>query len=507
MRLQPRIARMLGPDNLLLVATFMMEGLWLYLWFALLRYTGILGWQDVPLTPPSILLVLWCSYYGVQVLGQQRWSSRRAQGMAAALVIVLFVLVARLENGAGYGALDPGWLGYAGRNLSEALFTSLQAGLAGCAYLWWRGYRLAREGLGQEQVFHSFWTGLVGIVLGLLAWETSYQSGNLVGVSRGLGVLVVTVFFFSSMLALALSHLVRVRAEMMRLEGAGAFFSQNWALRLVGLASAMVLLGWLVASVFSFDVLAPVLHLVGVLYGAVAVVIYYLLYPVALLAAGLVYALRWVISRFGPRETVTITLPDFSAFRTVVEEGGDGGVPVWLVLLKWLLLLAILGLALFLLTRLLLSRREGGKPKEALEETHESIGGWREFLRDMVLGLVRLLDWLLARRDAILRRVPLVRRLGVAPGPEEEMAVREMYARLLLETERSGFPRRQEETPLEYLGILEKRLPEERESLGRITGDYVEVRYGEREVPPEEQGLVNRLWRAVYARLKGQQSG
>ncbi|MBI2171592.1 MAG: DUF4129 domain-containing protein [Chloroflexi bacterium] len=495
----------LSPDNLLLFSTFLMEGLWLYLWLALLGNGGFLGWKEVPLTLGSILLLLWSSYYGVQLLGQQlTWTSRKAHRMTGVVIVGLMLVVARLENGGGYSLLDPAWFRFASHNLAEAIFTPLQVTIAASIYLWWRGYRLAQEGLTQEQVHHSFIVGLVGVILGLIAWEGAIKSGGLVGISRGQPVLVVVLFFFASLMGLALSHLMHVRAEMMRRDGAGAFFSQPWTLQLLGLVTAMVVIGWVAASVFSFNALSPVFALVGLLSNLLSILLYYLLYPVALLAAGAVYAVQWLVRRFGgDRQPPNITIPDFSALRKLAEEGDAGGAPLWFVLIKWAVLLALLGGAILLLTRLLLARRRGIKPSEALEESHQSIGGWREFLRDVLLGLVRLLWWFRDKRDAALRRLPLARRAPSWGAPGEELEVREMYAHLLAEARDAGFPRQQQETPLEYLGTLLARLPEESPALEGITHSYVSVRYGERPVPPEEKGLLNRLWRGVWGRIRG----
>ncbi len=492
----------LNPDNLLLFSTFLMEGLWLYLWLALMGHSGFLGWQEVPLTPGSILLLLWLSYYSVQVLGQVQWSQRKEMAVAALFIVGLLALVTRLENGGGYALWDVRWLRFAGHNLTNALFTPMQATVAGGIYLWWRGYHLAKEGLGQGQVFHSFLVGLVGVVLGLVFWEVAFKSDNLQGVSRGQALVVVVAFFFSALTGLALSHLLRVRAEMQRREGAGAFFGQSWTLQLLGLVTAMVVVGLIAASVFSFSFLSPIFALFGFISAGLSWLVYYLFYPVALLATGVFYAVQWVIRRLvGEPTAQPLTLPDFSAFRQAVTPQ-EGGIPLWALLAKWMLLVAILGLTVFLLTRLVLRRRRTQQPEEALEETHQSVGGWQEFLRDLLWGLLLLRWWLRNKRDAALRRVPIGSRMSGWNVPEGELEVRQMYSYLLAGTRRAGFPRKDAETPTEYLSTLKGHMPEEGEALQELTDAYVSVRYGEQDACPGQKGVLNRLSRGVWERIR-----
>lgn len=493
----------LKPERVLLFATFLIEGLWVYLWLLLLGHGTGLGWSEVPFTIPSILLLLTASYYSVQILGQQRWSHRKARGVAAGAIAVVLLLLLRLENGGGYGFLDTGWLGFANEGLIGSWFTSMQTTLVGAIYLWWRGYHLAREGITQEQVFHSFVVGLVLIVIGLLAWEGLYRDGSLTGVSRGLAPAVVVLYFFASFLALSLSHLIRVRAEMMRSEGAGGFFSQPWTLQLIGFVTGLIVLGWIVATVFSFNIIAPLVWSVSLLSKLLSFGLFYLAYPFALLASGLIYVVRWLLAAFGAEGGPTPRVPDISGFRSVVVDTAPDQTPAWLIAAKWMLALALLALVVYLLSRLLIGRRERPRPKEALEELHESLGGRREFLRDLLLAVLRLLLWFGVQRDRLIRRTPVLRRMGGRDIPGSDMDVREIYGSLLTESGDAGFPRRREETPFEYLETLATRLPAQQEALERITQDYVRARYGERGVSPEERGVLNRMWREVYRHLRG----
>ncbi|MBI4312047.1 MAG: DUF4129 domain-containing protein [Chloroflexi bacterium] len=496
------MTRWATPENLLLFSTFLLEGLWLYLWMAFLGHSGFLGWKETPLTLGSILLLLGAGYYASQALGQLRSDKGISPWVAGLLVAGLLAVVVRAENGGGYALLDPGWLGFARYNLTEALFTPMQATIAASVYLWWRGYSLAREGMSQEQVLHSFTLGLIGVILGLLVWEGAIKSGGLADAPRWQAAGVVIAFFFAALTGLALSHLMHVRAEMMRRDGAGAFFSQRWTLQLLGLVAAMLVAGWIAAAVFSFNVLTPVIALLGYASRLLSLLVYYLAYPVALAGAGIFYVVQWLIRRFGGRgEPPTITMPDFSAFRKAVTQGG-GDLPLWVVLLKWAIVLVLLGLAVFVLTRLVQGRRRGVKAREALEEEHESLGGWREFLRDLLIGLIRLRWWFRNSGRALLRKIPVVGHAVGWDAPQGDLDVRPMYRHLLSGARHGGFPRPAAQTPNEYLATLRERMPEEGPALEEITSAYVAARYGEEETAVERKGALNRLWRGVYERLR-----
>jgi len=492
----------LRPDLLLLLCTFLLEGLWVYLWLALLGHNGFLGWKETPLTPGAILLLLFAAYYSVQVFGQAQWSQRKLTLIYALYVIALFALVTRLENGGGYAPWDLGWLRFAGHNLTSVLGSPMQATVLLGVYLYWRGYHLSKEGLGQDQVMHSFLIGLIGVIVGLLSWEMSYRSGSLQGVSRGQALAVVIAFFFAALTALPLSHLLRVRAEMQRAEGDGAFFSQSWTLQLLGLTTAMVVVGLIAASIFSFRVLAPVITALGWVSAVASVVVYYLVYPIAFLGAEAFLAITWLLRKLsGTHDAPEITMPDFSALRESLVTR-EAPIPLWLILIKWALILFVAVLLVWLLTRMVLGRRGVQKAKEALEETHQSVGGWRDFLRDLLLGLFHLRWWLRDRADAVLRHIPVVSRGGGDHVPDGELEVRQMYGLLLARARQSGYPRKDAETPAEYLGTLKDHMPEDTPALEQLTDAYVAVRYGEQDAPLERKGALNRLWRAVYEKMR-----
>ncbi len=486
--------------SVLACATLLMEAMWFYLWMVWLGSWSVMGLGEVPLTLPSILLLLGTSYYAVRAVGQQRGSQLRSQVMAAGVSTIAILLVTRLEHGGSYALWDIGWIGFATRSISGVFPSAIQASLLGGVYLWWRGYRLAVNGFHPEQVLHSFLVGLVGIVLGVLAWEAAIRSAGTFEASRSQAMAITLTFFVAALAALAISHLVSVRATIAQLEGADAPLSQRWSAVLLWVILGMLVAGGAVSALLSLDIWSWVPRVLSLLSYGFAFVVYYLMLPIAYLMALLIYGVQWLLSR-RHAEPVSLRIPDFSAIRPTNEPVASEGVALWVIVLKWTIVLLIVALVIFLLARMLASRRRRPDSSHDLSEIHESVGSWKDIVQDFLAGIMLLVSWFQRRSGNLAQRVHL-QTLLKGERPEHEMEVRELYGRMLAEARSAGFPRKEHETPGEYLATLERRLPSEREALERITQDYVRVRYGEEDVAADEKGLLNRLWRKLYTAIR-----
>ena len=490
-------------SSALLWSTFLMEAMWFYLWMIWLGQWNSFGIGDMPFTPFSILLILWASYYGVQIVGQQKWATGRTRLTASLLVVVLLGAVARLENGGGYGLFDLGWLGFARESLVGGIPTGLQITLLGGAYLWWRGFRIAQEGLDREQVLSSFKVGLIAIVLGLLVWETALRSGEEFGATRTQAIAIASVFFLSGVSALALSHIMRARADLARHEGLQQSFITQWAVVLLGVAVGMLLVGWILAGLLSLDVWQPLLNVLSLAANLMGLLVYIILLPIAFLAAGLVFVVQWIVSQFGGGTVPSLELPDFSALRRVPEEGDPAtGAAVWVSIVKWTVLVLVLSALVYLLARLVLRRRSGFTVGESVPEVNESVGTWSNAIRDILTGLIMFALWFRSKGTALRRKVPLLRPASPVPSYQGDMEIRQLYSSLLYEARQAGFPKEESQTPYDYLPELEQRLVEDREALQTITKDYVESRYGERPIASAELSMLNRLWRTVVVHVR-----
>lgn len=496
-------AYLLSAGNVLLVAVLLVEGSWLYLWMVLMgRWDGF-RMGEIPLSPLPIVLIPWLSYHSSQLFGQQRWSQEKAQWVTGIAVVMLLLLVTRLENGGGYGLFDPEWIGFAAQNLVGSFPSSLHVTLGGSVYLWWRGYKLAQGKLDQEQVVHSFLVGLGGIISALLVWELATRSGQEFQATEGQSVFVTIIFFFSGLSALALSHILRVNAEVAQIERRGQPVASHWLLVLPAVVTGVLTLGWVISAIYSLDLWSPLVTMISLAGDGLSFLLYYALMPIVYLAVGFIYIFRWIAARLGAGSQTTIQLPDLGALRAIPQTTADAESPLWALIVKWVLVLVVAAVLVYFLARLLL--RGAPRPTEAKEfvEDHESIGNWQDFMRDLLIGLLFFLNWLRDRSEGVQRKLTrrIARRVGFL---NPDMEVRELYSHLLQETREAGFPRKEWQTPFEYLETLKRHITPERDELERITEDYVAVRYGEEPVTDEEKGLLNRLWRSLRARIRGQ---
>lgn len=93
--------------------------------------------------------------------------------------------------------------------------------------------------------------------------------------------------------------------------------------------------------------------------------------------------------------------------------------------------------------------------------------------------------------------------------------VRYYYLRMLSEAGERGVPRRASETPFHYAPRLEAEMvrshgegddggqsQEEIDSVERLTAEFVEIHYGNHQVPPEEVPLIQQIWQRIHNALR-----
>ena len=113
--------------------------------------------------------------------------------------------------------------------------------------------------------------------------------------------------------------------------------------------------------------------------------------------------------------------------------------------------------------------------------------------------LVRLLRYLRRRSAGWVDWLGYVlgRRRPQHALPNELMAVRRLYRRLLAWSAAGGCPRRSHQTPHEFLGSLCRWLPQARPQLTLITEHYAAVRYGGRLPNAEVIKTLEQAWQDV----------
>lgn len=174
--------------------------------------------------------------------------------------------------------------------------------------------------------------------------------------------------------------------------------------------------------------------------------------------------------------------------------GGSSPVHAWLVLL-----ITGLGiLAIILLTLLTIRKR---KARRQLTRPETSAGVETTQVSVSLLGELAAFfkgagKWLWRAMLSLLRRRRDTSPVTVHRG-ELGLSVRALYRRLLEWAAGRGLPRKQSQTPLEYLEVLCQKFPREDRELAFITDVYLRVRYGQRPVSDAEVEAVGQAWQKI----------
>lgn len=349
-------------------------------------------------------------------------------------------------------------------------------------FLWWRGLVLAQRRLTSESVAFRFRLGLVMIavttMLGgtMLAWP--YHR-------------FVFLFFFASLLGIALARAEEVGQQY---GGSQSPFGFSWLATLVVAGLVVLLLAGGVAVLLTGDnigmLLVPVLQVLNI-------VLYGIVYAAAWIAQILIAPL---MALFGQYELGRL-FEELARKMTPAEPSevqGQGQVsPFTAEQLAVAKAVGIIGgvLLLLLLVAISLRRlraREGWQRDEERESVWEG-AHLRRGLRDLLRRGRRRLD----EATAMLRGSRLGQLLTA-------MTIRRIYAHLGTLAAERGYPRAPYETPYEYLPTLEQAFPDGHEEVGRITGAYVAVHYGEVPEQPLELAAVQAAWERIR---EGMRSG
>jgi Domain of unknown function (DUF4129) len=435
------------------------ETCWVY---APLMILAALGGQARLLSPIGIFLVYWAGLEIGRYLPRVRRAWRMLQLLTLALAVALVLVVVRVDLYRGTPLLDFTWLpqylnqlvSFSGGLTSEQIATLalLYAYVRGVGFgqrpltLWFVGYQFR---LG---ILVLFLTGLLGVLARSVDWRTP-----------------LIVFFVVSLLSIALARIEEGGREMA--------LGGRWALILVGANVLVVLLGLFITPLLTiaaanalFVLLEPFAPVFEFLLNLILVPLFFILSLLFTLLGPifgfLVAALRSFQQRLLPQlptnaPDITRELPDLSFALPYVRLG--------------LLLLFVFSIALIVAHAL-----------------HRRMSEWEEenFMREA------------AGAQDLSRAERIKRPRTAAPPPREIEAenIRRIYAALLARAAAVGVPRREAETPFEFLPRLSAQFPDATPDLQTLTDAYVAVHYAQ--VPAT--GAQVREMRGVWQRLRGQ---
>jgi hypothetical protein len=467
--------------ELLYVGLAAMECCWLFPWQTL--FLGARG-QPQRVSWVGVLAIMLGALYLTRLCAQTGMSlvTQRLITLGLALLSTLLLLRARVY--VAYSLADLSWLGRFVSEVGDVLQRiplSLILFLMGL-YLWWRGIELAQKSLSIESVGFSFRLGIVAFLWLFLAKVFFFTAD---------AVPYALLYFLVGLMVMGLARIEDVGRSHV---GIHSPFNAAWLTILAGSALAVSASSLLVVNVFSFrniaamvDVLQPVIALVA-----------RVTYPIRIVVAWLLeWVLSWLIAIFArmfggsevrPEDSTPDELAKLLEELRQMQPSPSTSV-VWRLVQSAVLVLGLLFVLAFMAFSI-------GRVQQALQGSraaeHETVWDEESVADDVrdALGS-RWRKW----RDELLARVAWLR------GEEYSLAsIRATYASLTRLAAASGYPRREAETPYEYVATLVEAFPDSSGEIELITEAYVRVHYGERSFSPQYVQRVRDSWLAIRAR-------
>ncbi|MDO8672959.1 MAG: DUF4129 domain-containing protein [Dehalococcoidia bacterium] len=470
---------------------------WLSSWMLWVSSWPFFTYQGPVLSPLAMAAVLIVSTHLTRTLLRHKWAGRRAQMAIGSAGVVAILLFLKWEYYGDYPAFDSLWLTDLGWSLG-AIFKGIPPQLTGLllgAYLWWRGISLGRRSIEFSDILKAFQVGIVMLAV-LLIFSAVSIRGEELRLIQQQAIPSVLTFFFFSLLALSLSRLEAAREEARLRQGKRLGFSRDWLLVAVASIVAIVLIGFLVTSIFSFDLASRLLEFLLRFFELAMIPVYLFFLLFGYFLQYIIYFIKFVQYLF---HLVPQPLDPGAAEVTndpeTLKKTAEAVIPPWIIqATEWLLLVAIIALVVYVFVMAI--NRLQRVDKNDVEETRESLWSWQTFLADLK-ALLRSL-W---RRVAIQRKktaaaiMPYYYRTD--PQYHISVSIRQIYHNLLSYASRLGYAKGLDQTPYEYLRVVEAALPREREDLLVITEAYVKARYSGQPAMDSEFEVVNQAWTQV----------
>ena len=486
------------------LVVILMEVFWVYPWLILVGRLPAFTDQRTPLSLASVIFLLSTSFFATRFLLNRRWSLRWIQLSVVSCGLVAIFVVVRAEYGAGFELFSGQWFGHTAQVFLDSfpnphpMMLALPVGV----YLWWRGISWGRSPLYSADVYSSFLTGIVALVVLIIVWRISLGAASLESLASTVGPYVAGFFFFG-LAALALYNLHAVQQKMLAEETARVF-NRRWLPILLGIVGGIVLAGIGIATVFSPEFLALLIGLLNSALDLLRQVVSYLLIPLGYLAAGLVYVGQFLVNWIrGGQPLEAFKTPEFFETEELQEATVTEGLtfPDLAVLgIKWFLFAIAVMAVIFLLARAI-SRYRASRAKADIDEFHESLWSWQGFMEDLRLFFSMIWRRFRRKRKEAMQASP-VPSWYTGDDFQGILGIRDIYKHLLWEASCLGIARRDHETPYEYTSRLGQAVPDGSEQLGELTNLYIDVRYGEIEAEDRQVYYANSLWK-VLKRLLG----
>lgn len=480
-------------DGLYPLAVILMESFWVFPWLLWIATWPVFSQYKPAISLASLIIVLVISLTATRIATSRNWPLWLIRTVIIGSGVITIFVVLRIEYPTGLAFQDAGWFSYFGNSLGNTFSSPhpLVIALPVLIYLWWRGIVLGRTTSYFRDIYTSFITGMIFLIILIILWQiTSGDSREEPGAEIGLFVIA---FFFFGLVSIAICHLSQMHRSMPR-EEAKLTSLWRWLPIMLGVVGGLIAVGFTVATVFSRDFFQVIEQGAKYVGEGLSKMFEYLLVPLDWLFNLIITVLQWIINRIRTETEV----PADNATGGPPLEGATGGAfrlpPEAVAAIKWFLVALLVGVVVFFLARAI-SRYLDRRGKDDIEEIHESLWNAKDIRDDF-----RLFFKSIAQK---FRRKPKLAYAGYPLKDEGRLNIRDIYRNLLWEGKHSGVPRRRQETVVEYAERLRQYVPEGTESVDQITDIYSGVRYGEIPAPEESVSTANTLWQKVRNLLRG----
>jgi hypothetical protein len=454
--------------ELVLLASAGLETCWAYGFFAVALAAMGNGQRGVSVFTFGALVV--AAIYSARFTLNSELPLRRKQALGVGLALLAIMVALRATLFVDYGLLDLQWIGQipsAAANLFIA-FSPVSLVLIMGIYAWWRGLTLAQASFDFDGVGFRFRFGVLMVALLALinTWVGQIEMNGL-----------LTAFFFFGLLAVALARqedLGRSEANVaLPLKGPWLGILTGTVVLVLGLGALLALLLTPQGIRFFFDLLRPLEPLVVVILYALLLLISFVVELVFNLVAGLLQ--RLINPNAGPQPLILLQRPPPGILQQPNELNA---LAAFFDPLRIVCALTLLGGVLLLMAMSLnnIQRRARKRGNESRESVPVSID---------LNPLRRLRAWL--------------RKPEWVADDSDVASIRRIYANLVRLAARRGFPRRDAETPYEFMRDLRETLPGATAEERAITDAYVRVHYGEHTPAADEVAKVKEAWKRIRA--------
>jgi len=467
-------------------ALIAMEMAWLSPWF--LFFIRPFAPQH-PAAPLALAVLAALAFVALFVKGMNRLNV--APRVVSALVMALGLLSGLLAVRVHLypASLTAGaWLAQLARHMaqiSEAIPADLVLFLL-VVLLWWRGLTLGNREHTFERIGFSFRAGIV-----LLMWNAAVSS--LLGWRVPILGFVV-VFFFFGLLAVGVGRVYDLELQP---ESGGRVSTPFWLASTLGAIAAVLMAAVIATQLLTVGnisavmrLLAPVWNVLGKVALLVAQVLIWLLGPL----------LDWVVRFFR-----THAPPEFTGATPAPEATPEFlpqtpvAPPAYLDILKYavvgVFILGVLALVAFSVRRARASAAESGRREEREVDWSLTTRG------PGLLGAIR------AGLDRVGQWLNLAGEFGLGQRFRAAASIRWIYANLLRWAAGMGHPRREWQTPYEFLQALAPAFPDLASEMQAITEAYVRSHYGELPDTEEELQKIRSCWERILDWQRASEEG